>query len=238
MAAQGPGQEWERHLSSLLDRQGISPRRLEFFSQAFLHRSRLNENRQSGVQSNEKLEFLGDSVLGMAVSEYLWRRHPGMTEGQLSRRRAALVSEKALSAWARELGLGELLLLGKGEARSGGAEKDALLADCLEAFLAALYLDQGLPAVKAWVDRHLEGLEGPAAADPAGDPKSRLQEWAQAQLKEAPSYRLKGTLGPDHARTFEVEVLLQGRVRATGKGKSKKEAEQDAASKALKQRTS
>jgi ribonuclease-3 len=237
MPPSGPGPEWERRLGSLLDREGISPRRPDLFHQAFLHRSRLNETSQAGVQSNEKLEFLGDSILGMAVSEYLWHRHPGLTEGQLSRRRAALVSEKALSTWARELGLGELLLLGKGEARSGGSEKDALLADCLEAFLAALYLDQGLAATRSWVDRHLEALEGAAVPDSTGDAKSRLQEWTQAHLKEAPRYRLKGTVGPDHARSFEIEVLLQDKVRATGKGRSKKEAEQDAATKALKQLT-
>ncbi len=217
-----------------LKRQGISPRQEGLYLRAFTHRSYLNEARQPGLACNEKLEFLGDSVLGLLVSQHLYEAFPDLNEGQLARKKAVLVSESSLAPWAGSLGLGRALLLGRGEESTGGREKKALLADALEALLAALYLDQGMDAVRTFLRPLLE--KDPGEQEQGGlDAKTQLQEWSQKRFKKPPTYKVTQALGPDHAKVFEVEVLLEGKVLGAGKGKNKKEAERLAANRALAQ---
>lgn len=200
--------------------------------EALRHGSWLHENRppEGGLRSNERLEFLGDAVLGVCVAQRIWDRFPGSSEGELTRRRAALVKADSLAQVARALGLGELLLLGRGEERSGGREKQNLLADALEAVVAAVYLSNGLPRTQAVVDRLLAPLVEQADSGLLGaDFKTELQEKLQAAFRLAPTYNLLDAPGPQHARIFEVEVLFQGRSLGRGTGRTKKEAEQAAA---------
>ncbi|HBD08453.1 MAG TPA: ribonuclease III [Syntrophobacteraceae bacterium] len=206
--------------------------------QALMHRSFINENPGCEWNDNETLEFLGDAVLGLAVSHLLWDRFPQYNEGSLSRLRSAVVNERELAVVAVEIGLGDYLFLGKGEEGTGGREKPSLLADTLEALLAAVYLDGGLSAVievvqhvfRRYLDpkrfeRPLEVLDK--------DYKTQLQELTQNRLKLTPVYTLEGEEGPDHDKVFYVSVMVQGHVVANGLGKSKKEAQQLAARKAL-----
>lgn len=201
---------------------------------ALTHRSWVNENRQGSNGDNERLEFLGDAVIDLAVSQRLMERFPDAREGTLSRMRAALVNEQGLSAIAREIGLGELLLLGRGEEMTGGREKPSVLSDALEAVVAAIFLEGGLPLVLRFVDRFF----GPAfervgeAADDR-DYKTQVQELAQARLRATPRYRVVEQRGPDHARTFVVALTIDGEIWGQGSGRSKKEAEQEAARNAL-----
>ncbi|WNB84645.1 ribonuclease III [Cellulomonas sp. ATA003] len=194
---------------------------------ALTHRSFAHE--AGGIPTNERLEFLGDSVLGLVVTEALYRRHPDVSEGELAKMRAATVSQRALAATARVLGLGDYVLLGKGEVTTGGADKDSILSDTLEALFGAVYLAHGLEPARALVER-LVGPTLEAAADlGAGlDWKTSLQELAAALGLGAPEYDVRGS-GPDHARTFTARVLLGGDVRGEGTGTSKKIAEQVAA---------
>lgn len=206
---------------------------LAIYDQALIHRSLLNETGQT-LASNERLEFLGDSVLGLVVARFLYEAFPNLSEGQLARRKSQLVSTTTLAGWARAMGLGPYLRLGKGEELTGGRDKDTLLADGFEAWLGALYLDQGPDAAADLVTRFLDGQ---AAASPAGrqaDSKSRLQEHTQKLYKRPPHYRVAATSGPDHEKVFEVEVVIEGKVVAKGRGKNKKEAEQHGADEALK----
>ncbi|MGI5865018.1 MAG: ribonuclease III, partial [Myxococcales bacterium] len=201
---------------------------------ALTHRSYVNEHLDEGREDNERLEFFGDSVLNLAVSHRLMERLPQAREGELSRLRAAIVDEEGLSNVARAIGLGELLLLGKGEERSGGADKPSLLADALEAVFAVLFLDGGLDAVLNVVDR----LFGPALEQAARgalgrDFKSALQELTQYRFKGSPRYRLVSEEGPEHSKTFAVEVAVAGSPLGRGEGRSKKDAEQAAAREAL-----
>jgi ribonuclease-3 len=211
---------------------GLIARDEKVYEQALVHRSLLNETGQS-LSSNERLEFLGDSVLGLAVARFLFDRFPNLNEGQLARRKSQLVSTPTLAQWSRNMGLGAWLRLGKGEELTGGRDKETLLADAFEAWLGAIYLDQGFAAAEAFV---LGQLKDQAAASEAGrlaDSKSRLQELTQKLYKRPPLYRLAGTSGPDHEKVFEVEVVVEGRVLAKGCGKNKKEAEQSGAEEAL-----
>lgn len=211
---------------------GVKPKDKSYYERAFTHRSVLNEG-GSGLSSNEKLEFLGDSVLGHAVSEYLYRELPDLSEGQLARRKSALVSEASLATWALHLGLGKHLVLGKGEEQTGGREKAALLADAYEAVLGAIYLDLGWEKARDFVLRSLKTVPLSRTVQKTQDAKSRLQEYTQRLYKKPPQYRLMKTKGPDHAKEFEIEVLVGGKSIASGKGKTKKEAEQDGATSAL-----
>lgn len=191
----------------------------------------------AGKLNNERLEFLGDAVLGLVVSELLYRRHPDATEGQLSRIRASLVQQSTLADIARKLGIGDELVLGQGELKSGGANRDSILADALEAVLSALYLDGGLDVC----NRHIEQWFGPRLTElipvqQAKDAKTTLQEYLQARKLALPVYRVVETRGKDHEQLFVVQcsvVLLQGPV--TGTGSSRKEAEQQAAAAILAQ---
>ncbi len=204
----------------------------ELLERALTHKSYANENRVPA--HNERLEFLGDSVLGLVVSEYLMDTCPDSTEGDLSRLRAAIVSEPALAVVAREIGLGGFLLLGRGEDQTGGRDKDSLLADCLEALIASIYLDAGIAAVEAFVLRFFgEIIRKTCTARGRQDYKTELQELCQERIRQLPEYRVVSETGPDHQKQFEVELSLKGAVYGRGIGRSKKEAEQKAAKEAL-----
>ena len=191
-----------------------------------MHRSFCAE--KPGEQPNERLEFLGDAVLGVVVTAHLYSTFPALREGDLARIKAAVVSTDALAPIAATLGLGEALLLGRGEEMSGGREKPSLLADCLEAIIGAIYLDKGLEPAASFVLGHLgEVVDEEAARSVLGDPKNVLQERAFQLGLSAPSYRLSET-GPDHAKRFIAEVDL-GELTGVGEGRSKKEAERRAA---------
>lgn len=201
---------------------------------AVTHRSYVNEHPGEGLEDNERLEFLGDAVIDLAVSHRLMERFPGASEGELSKMRAAVVDEPGLAVLARSLELGSLLRLGRGEELTGGREKPSLLADALEAVVAAVYLEGGLPAVLGLVDRHLgEILDRAGAGTLDRDFKTQLQEVAQSRFRLAPRYRVVAELGPDHAKRFDVEVELRGEVVGRATGRSKKDAEQAAARLAL-----
>jgi ribonuclease III len=220
-------------LESLLGHQFRDPRWLH---QALMHSSRIPERaEQEPAESNEKLEFLGDAVLELVVSEELVREFPDRSEGQLSKSRARLVNATAISLSAQRLGLGKYLLLGRGEEKTGGRTKPALLADAYEALIAAIYLDGGLEAARGFVRRSL--VEGAIAveAERLGhtDHKSALQEFLQSRGMMPGSYHVIQESGPDHQKTFRVEVRIAGQVTAMGCGRTKKEAEQSAAIAAL-----
>lgn len=199
---------------------------------ALTHSSYANENRAAGAVSNERLEFLGDSVLGMVTAEHLFRTHPDLPEGELTRTRAALVCEGSLHQVALQWGLGRYLRLGKGEENSGGRERTSILADAVEAVLAAMYLDGGIGTARKAIHRFI--LSDEAQAEAANrDYKTTLQEIVQRESGRVLAYRLAGESGPDHAKTFQVEVTLDGAVIGSGRGRSKKEAEQMAAKAAI-----
>ncbi|MGH7442266.1 MAG: ribonuclease III [bacterium] len=221
-----------RPAAELCEALGFEPKDLALYEQALVHRSLLNESGRS-LGSNERMEFLGDSVLGLVVARFLYESLPDLSEGQLARRKSQLVSTPTLAEWARGMELGSYLRLGRGETLSGGSDKDSLLADGFEAWLGALYLDRGYRAAEALV---LDQLKDQAAAGPGGrqaDAKSRLQELSQKLYKRPPLYRVVSASGPDHEKTFEVEVVVEGKVLARGNGKNKKEAEQKGAEEAL-----
>ena len=220
-------------LESLLGHQFRDPRWLH---QALMHSSRIPERAvEEPAESNEKLEFLGDAVLELVVSEELIREFPDWSEGQLSKSRARLVNATAISLSAQRLGLGKYLRLGRGEEKTGGRTKPALLADAYEALIAAIYLDGGLEAARGFVRRSL--VEGAIAveAERLGhtDHKSALQEFLQSRGMAPGAYHVIAESGPDHQKTFRVEVRIAGQVTAIGSGRTKKEAEQSAAIAAL-----
>ncbi len=200
---------------------------------ALMHSSYANENRARGCTSNERLEFLGDSVLGMVTAMRLYRLYPDMPEGKLSRLRAELVCEQSLHAVALELGLGSYIRLGHGEARNGGRERPSILADAVEAIIAAIYLDGGLESAQRFIlDHILTGLaEG--QMHHVADYKTDLQERVQRKPGQALEYTLLSESGPDHNKTFTMNVLLNGSEIGRGTGRTKKEAEQSAAKSAL-----
>ncbi len=200
---------------------------------ALMHSSYANENRARGCTSNERLEFLGDSVLGMVTATRLYRLYPDMPEGKLSRLRAELVCEQSLHAVALELGLGSYIRLGHGEARNGGRERPSILADAVEAIIAAIYLDGGLESAQRFIlDHILTGLaEG--QMHHVADYKTDLQERVQRKPGQALEYTLLSESGPDHNKSFTMNVLLNGSEIGRGTGRTKKEAEQSAAKSAL-----
>ncbi len=220
-------------LESVLGHQFRDPR---WLVQALIHSSRIPERTADDpAESNEKLEFLGDAVLELVVSEELVRAFPGWSEGQLSKSRARLVNATALSLAAQRLGLGHHLRLGRGEEKTGGRAKPALLADAYEAVIAAIYLDAGLDAARGFVLKTLvEGaLAGEAERLGRTDYKSALQELLQSRGVAPGRYYIIEETGPDHEKTFRVEVRVTGEITAIGTGKTKKEAEQSAAIAAL-----
>jgi ribonuclease III len=220
-------------LESILGHQFRDP---QWLHQALMHSSRIPERAaEEPAESNEKLEFLGDAVLELVVSEELVREFPDWSEGQLSKSRARLVNATAISLSAQRLGLGKYLRLGRGEEKTGGRAKPALLADAYEALIAAIYLDGGIEAARGFVRRTL--VEGTIAveAERLGhtDHKSALQEFLQSRGMAPGAYHVISESGPDHQKTFRVEVRIAGQVTAMGCGRTKKEAEQSAAIAAL-----
>ncbi len=198
------------------------------------HSSYVNEHPQDAPVSNERLEYLGDAFLSAVVARRLYLDHPDMTEGELTEARASVVRGETLGQRAREIGLGEHLLLGQGEEQSGGREKPGNLACALEAVVGAIYLDQGHEAAEAFIFRAFATeIDGAASPKSLQDPKSQLQEAAQARGLGAPQYRLLSEIGPGHARTFTVEVIVAGEPLARGSSSRKVDAERRAASAAL-----
>lgn len=204
---------------------------------AMTHTSRANEDVSGGVADNESLEFLGDAVLGFLVADVLFREFPQFDEGQKSKVKASLVSTAALARQAARLMLGDQLLLGRGEEKTGGRQKQALLADAYEALIAAIYLDGGIEQARAFVQREFAPMltQVRVRGAVAGDYKSALQEFLQSRDRSLPEYRLRGTVGPDHRKEFHVEAVVDGVAIAQAVGPSKKEAEQEAARLALEQ---
>ena len=228
--AAGDGERFWRAVAERLEHAFSDPGLL---GEALTHRSYQNEHPEESAH-NERLEFLGDAVFGMIVAEALMRLKPDATEGQLTQRRAALVNERSLARVAQELGLGEALRLGRGEEKNNGREKPSILADAVEAVIGAVYLDGGIDAARGVVRRLLDEALDDAASGAVGiDAKTALQERLQAGGGGTPSYHVVATSGPEHAKEFEVEIVLDKTVIARGRGRSKKEAERDAARNAL-----
>ncbi|RME91178.1 MAG: ribonuclease III [Anaerolineae bacterium] len=218
----------------LAKRLSLPIQQVHLLSRALTHRSYVNEHPEV-VEDNERLEFLGDAVLDFVVAAWLYHHCPEMQEGDLTRMRAALVCEEQLAAFARQLNLGRALRLGRGEANAGGRDRPALLCATFEAVVGALYLDGGISAVEAFVlPLVAEAAKEIMRHSELYDPKSRLQEWTQAQKMGRPEYVVIGESGPDHAKTFEIEVRVNGEVYGRGVGSSKQAAAQAAAQAALK----
>ncbi len=211
---------------------GYRFRNITLLQNALAHSSYANERWHDSLKSNERLEFLGDSVLGMLVAEYLYRSFPHRPEGELTRMRADMVCERSLALIAARIGLGGHILLGKGEEQGGGRSRDSILADAVESVIAACYLDGGMDAARQFVDRFVldhvpvKGLHNM-------DYKTALQEQVQQKRNQVLSYVLVEETGPDHDKHFRVEVTLNGQTIGSGVGSSKKRAEQDAARAAL-----
>ncbi len=215
-------------LQSLASRLGCAVQDSQRLQQALTHRS-------AGPQNNERLEFLGDALLGFVIAEILWNRFPQASEGQLTRLRSSLVKESALADLARELQLGTYLRLGSGERRDGGQDRDSILSDALEALFAAVYLDQGFETARAVIQKLYEpALEKIDPNRPLKDPKTRLQEQLQADRRPLPRYEILAVEGPAHAQTFLARCTLLDRDLSTeGRGRSRRAAEQAAAEQML-----
>ena len=230
MASSPAGANGRHDPEELLDALAvkIAPDLLE---RALTHRSFAYEN--GNLPTNERLEFLGDAVLSLVVTDALYHRHPDLAEGRLAKLRAAVVNMRALAHVARALGVGDHVLLGKGEEGSGGRDKSSILADTLEALIGAVYVEHGIDVSTAFVHRLVDPLLTSSAALGAGlDWKTSLQELTAELALGVPEYRVSEE-GPDHAKTFHADVLVQGDIRGTGSGRSKKEAEQGAAAAAF-----
>ena len=201
---------------------------ISLLQNALSHSSYANERWHNSLLSNERLEFLGDSILGMTVAEYLYRNFPDRPEGELTRMRADMVCEKTLAGVANRIGLGKHLMLGHGEEQGGGRMRESILADAVESVLAACYLDGGMEAALKFVQKFIL-VQVPVTQLHNVDYKTKLQELVQQKRNQVLSYALVGESGPDHDKHFEVEVSLNGEVVGHGSGRSKKRAEQDAA---------
>jgi len=223
----GPGR-------AVAERLGLPVRDLELLEQALVHSSWLHEHPEAARGHNERLEFLGDAVVNLTMSEALYARHPDEDEGALSARRAAIVSTTGLARLAGRIGLGADLLLGEGESQRSGRRRPSLLASSFEALTGALYLDLGYDLVHAWLIGLAEpelSLEAPILS--LKSPKSRLQEHTQRTTGERPEYRLLDATGPDHEKSFRVEVWVGGEMLGVGEGPSRRVAETDAAAQAI-----
>ena len=211
-------------------------KKLSLLNQAFTHTSYANENQDQEYLDNERLEFLGDAVIDLVISHLLMDAFPNYTEGDLTKLRSAIVNEKRFADLARELNLGEYLLLGRGEDHTKGRDKNSILADTYEALIAAIYLDRGYKSVFKVIKRHFSDILTAAQNGDLyhGDFKSKLQEYAQSVFRSTPQYISVNESGPDHNKSFEVNVILNNKVWGTGFGKSKKDSEQNAAREALK----
>lgn len=205
---------------------------ISLLQNALTHSSYANERWHNSLLSNERLEFLGDSILGMLVAEYLYRNFPDRPEGELTRMRADMVCEKTLAAVANSIHLGDHLLLGHGEEQGGGRTRDSILADAVESVIAASFLDGGMEAALQFIRRFIL-VQVPVTKLHNADYKTQLQELVQQKRNQVLSYQLVGESGPDHDKHFDVEVTLNGAVVGSGQGSSKKRAEQDAARNAI-----
>jgi ribonuclease-3 len=222
------GEQRRRRLRALLKKAHAAPTDLDLFEQAFMHESAARELREI---SNERLEFLGDSVLGFVAATWLYEHHPDKDEGWLTRRKAALVNDRALARSALRIGFSDMLQLGEGMARSGGAQNETILADAFEAFVGALYLRYGESRTRRFlVEQHLQQVD--LSDDNVMDPKSRLQHLMQERYRQIPVYRDEA-VGTPQAPRFRSQVILKDTVVGSGTGKSKKQAQLEAASKAL-----
>ena len=219
---------------ALTERLGLPVRDPDLLAQALVHSSWLHEHPDAARGHNERLEFLGDAVVSLAVSEALYVRHPADDEGILSARRAAIVSTPGLARLAARLDLGSFLLLGEGEAQRGGRVRPSLLASAFEALVGAIYLDLGWDVVREWIVEQAElELSTEVALTSLKSPKSRLQEHTQRTTGDRPLYRLLEAVGPDHEKQFRIEVEVEGRVLGVGEGSSRRIAETSAAAEAL-----
>lgn len=213
---------------------GYAFRDERLIEQAFTHRSYLNENRATGREHNERLEFLGDAVLELVVTEFLFAKYPEKPEGDLTAYRAALVNTVSIADAATKLGMNEFLLLSRGEARDTGRARNIILANAFEALIGALYLDSGYMTAKDFISKNIfHKADDVVANNLWQDAKSKLQEIAQEQKGITPTYQLIDQSGPDHDKTFVIGAFIGQEKVATGEGRSKQEAEQDAAQKAL-----
>jgi ribonuclease-3 len=212
---------------------GLGIKNLALLDRALTHASVYAETKGPRCDY-ESLEFLGDAVLGLAVAHYLYEHVPDRTPGEYSRMRAGIVNRRSLARLARDLGIAPAIRLGKGEEMAGGRERLALLADCLEAILGALYIDQGWEKAREYIARVFQpGIERELASDRMWDYKSRLQNYCQAERIPLPEFEVVSSEGPDHRKRFEVEVRIKGEAVGRGRGSTKKEAEQNAARAAL-----
>lgn len=219
---------------ALAARLGLPIRDLALLERALVHSSFLHEHRDLASGHNERLEFLGDAVVSLSISDALYRRHPDDDEGVLSARRAAIVSTAGLARLANRIELGEALLLGEGESQRGGRRRPSLLASAFEALVGAVYLDLGYAAASAWLQQlAIPELASTATVGSLKSPKSRLQELTQRTAGERPQYRLVEASGPDHLRLFRIDVEVGGVVVGSGEGLSRRVAETAAAAEAL-----
>ncbi len=224
----------EQNLPALKEKLGFPWRDESLLRLALTHGSFTYEQKKPEIEDNQRLEFLGDAVLELAVSTYLYHKFPGYSEGELTRLRAALVCEPTLVKVAKELDLGKCLLMGRGEERSGGRERPSILADALEALLGAVYLDQGLERASKFILAYLEPILGDILEGKATrDYKTELQEILQKKASDPVNYVIVNEKGPDHDKIFTAAVVYLGREIGRGVGHSKKEAEQQAARLAL-----
>ena len=205
---------------------------ISLLQNALTHSSYANERWHNSLLSNERLEFLGDSVLGMLVAEYLYRNFPNRPEGELTRMRADMVCETTLAAVANTIHLGDHLLLGHGEEQGGGRTRDSILADAVESVIAASFLDGGMEAARCFIQRFIL-VQVPVTKLHNADYKTQLQELVQQKRNQVLTYLLAGESGPDHDKQFDVQVTLNGAIVGSGRGSSKKRAEQDAARNAI-----
>lgn len=225
-------------MSNLVDlskKIGVNFRDINILENAFVHRSYLNENRSAGLNNNERLEFLGDAVLELVVTKFLFDKYPDKSEGELTALRSALVRGKTLSEVSASLGFEEYLLLSEGEKNGSQKARSLILANCMEAVIGAIYLDSGYDTASIFIERQLidKNLENILSEKLYIDPKTEYQEIIQERSKETPKYELIEENGPDHDKKFVCGVKVGGKIIATGIGRSKSQAEQDAASNAL-----
>ena len=224
-----------KDFSQLEDKLNLKFKNKDLLTQAFVHRSFLNENPDFKLFHNERLEFLGDAILEHVVTEYLYRNYPDKSEGELTSWRAALVNAKMLAKTAKNTGFNDFLLLSQGEIKEKGKARQYILADTFEAFIGSLYLDQGLNPCKDFIEKHLiRELSYIVKAGLFRDTKSQFQEEAQERVEITPTYKVLEEKGPDHAKHFLVGVFLNNDLAAKGWGSSKQEAEEAAAKEALK----
>ncbi|MFH2012948.1 MAG: ribonuclease III [Pseudomonadota bacterium] len=223
-----------KKLRELQNRISYKFKNLNLLNQALTHKSFANERQLKAFNDNEKLELLGDSVLDVIITHMLMERFPEYTEGDLSKARATIVNERRLSSIAKSLTLGDFLLLSKGEEITNGRDKDSILAASFEALVASIYLDRGFNRVFKVISRHFSSILTEEKNEGFyKDFKTQLQEHSQSNFKTTPRYVLTGESGPDHDKTFQIDILINGKVFGKGLGKNKKEAEQRAAKEAL-----